>query len=136
MRFVKRTYYITMTKRQAAAAFEEYLAERPPALEKLRAELAADGLDADALLDGTPQSLAPLWRWVASRITAVEDEDVPWDPEAPPSPGGRRGPAIPRTSFTAPRWRSWPCSTGSSPTSATSSPPVHPKRCGRSATTG
>ncbi|MGQ1837460.1 hypothetical protein ACT4S2_03270 [Kocuria turfanensis] len=83
---MKRTYYITMTKRQAAAAFEEYLTERPPALEKLRAELAADGLDPDALLDGTPQSLTPLWRWGASRITVVEDEDVPWDPEAPPEP--------------------------------------------------
>lgn len=30
-----------------------------------------------------PGSLTPLWRWVAGRITALEDEDVPFDPEAP-----------------------------------------------------
>lgn len=80
------THYLKMTKRQAAKALEEYLAERPAALRRLREELAADGLDPDALLDGTPDSLTPLWVWVAARITVLEDEDVPWEPEALPEP--------------------------------------------------
>mgnify|MGYP004479034663 CR=1 FL=1 len=80
------THYFDMTKRQAATALEEYLAERSSALERLRAEFAAGGQDPDALLDGTPDSLTPLWMWVAGRITALEDEDVPFDPTALPEP--------------------------------------------------
>lgn len=72
-----------MTPRQAAVAFDEHLAERPAALEHLRAELAAAGMDADALLDGTPESLTPLWRWVAERILAIEDLDIPFVDGAP-----------------------------------------------------
>jgi hypothetical protein len=77
------TYYLKMTKRQAAKAMEEYLAERPAALNRLREEMVADGLDPHALLDATPASLTPLWRWVATRIMALEDEPVPFDPDAP-----------------------------------------------------
>ncbi len=39
------THYLNMTKRQAAKALEQYLAERPAALARLREELVADGLD-------------------------------------------------------------------------------------------
>ncbi len=56
---------------------------RPAALVRLRGELAADGPGPDAVLDGTRESLAPLWVGVAARITALEDEDVPFDPVAP-----------------------------------------------------
>lgn len=69
---MKRKHYMTMTRRQAAAAFEQHVAERPAALEHLRSELAADDHDPDALLDGTPESLTPLWRWVREHITATE----------------------------------------------------------------
>lgn len=77
------THYLKMTRRQAAHALEEYLSERPAALARLREELAIDGPDPDALLDGTPQSLTPLWVWVASRIMTPEDEDVPWVLKSP-----------------------------------------------------
>lgn len=80
------THYLEMTKRQAAKALEEYLAERPAALARLREQIAADDLDPGALLDGTPASLTPLWVWVAARITAVADEDIPFDPHALPEP--------------------------------------------------
>lgn len=76
------TYFRKMTKRQAATALAEYLAERPVALQRLRDELAADDLDPDTLLDGTPESLTPLWRWVA-RIMTMEDNPIPFDPDAP-----------------------------------------------------
>ena len=77
------TYFRKMTKRQASAALAEYLAERPVALQRLRGELAADDQDPDTLLDGTPGSLTPLWRWVATRIMTMEDNDIPFDPDAP-----------------------------------------------------
>lgn len=78
-----RLDYLSMTNRQAAAAFDEYVAERPGALGRLRGELAVEGMDPEALLDGTPASLTPLWRWLAARISAVEDRDAPTDPDAP-----------------------------------------------------
>lgn len=76
------THYRKMTKRQAATALAEYLAERPVALQRLRDELAADDRDPDTLLDGTPGSLSPLWGWVATRIMAMEDHPIPFDPDA------------------------------------------------------
>lgn len=77
------THYLNMTKRQAAKALEEYLTERTAALARLREELVADGLDPEALLDGTPASLTPLWAWVAGRITALEDDPTPVSRDAP-----------------------------------------------------
>lgn len=81
------THYLEMTKRQAAKALEEYLGERPAALQRLRDELAGDGLDPETVLGGPPESLTPLWRWVAGRITAVEDDPAPVSPDAPAPPG-------------------------------------------------
>jgi hypothetical protein len=77
------TYFRVMTKRQAATALAEYLAERPVALQRLRDDLVADGRDPDSLLDGTRESLTPLWRWVATRIMTTEDNPIPFDPDAP-----------------------------------------------------
>lgn len=79
-------YYLEMTKRQAAAALEEHLAERPGALDRLRAALVDHGERPEELLDGTPESLTPLWRWSAERIRAVAHEYAPSVREAvPPS---------------------------------------------------
>lgn len=83
---MKRRHYMTMTDRQAAAAFDEHLAERPAALEHLRAELTADAQDANGLLDGSRESLTPLWRWLAERILAAGELDVPFDPDPPAAP--------------------------------------------------
>lgn len=62
------TSYDDMTKQQAAAALTEFLAERDPALRRLRELLAVDGLQPEELLDGTPDSLTTLWRWAKSRL--------------------------------------------------------------------
>lgn len=53
-------YYAELTKREAASALEEFLAEREPALELLRTRLLVEGQDPDTLLNGTPRSLVPL----------------------------------------------------------------------------
>ncbi|CAN7333783.1 hypothetical protein LJR013_001870 [Pseudarthrobacter oxydans] len=62
-----------MTKKQSEAAFQEYLDERAPALERLREALAADGQDPDVLLDGSVESLVPLSRWVLAHLTRADD---------------------------------------------------------------
>ena len=57
------TLYADLTEQQAAAALEEFLEERPPALRHL--ELAAgDAVD----LDHSVESLGPLWVWVKERL--------------------------------------------------------------------
>lgn len=82
--------YIGMTKKQSEAAFQEYLDERGPALERLREALQADGKDPDALLDGSIESLVPLWRWILSHLTAFD------------APGGATDPNSARE-----QWPSW-----------------------------
>lgn len=72
-----------MTEAQAAAAFQEFLEERGPALARLRKHLAADGLDPAALLDGTVESFVPLWRWFLSRLT-TRDAPGATDPASVP----------------------------------------------------
>ncbi|BCW67530.1 hypothetical protein NicSoilB4_22930 [Arthrobacter sp. NicSoilB4] len=66
------TDYRDLTTTDAAAALQEFLDERAPALERLRERLVADGRDPAALLDGTPESQVPLWRWVLSSVTIVD----------------------------------------------------------------
>lgn len=57
------TRYADLTEQQAAAALEEFLEERSPALRRL--ELAVgDAVD----LDHSVQSLGPLWVWVKERL--------------------------------------------------------------------
>ena len=62
-----------MTKAKSEAAFQEYLDEREPALQRLREALAADGQDPDVLLDGSIESLVPLWRWILADLTRADD---------------------------------------------------------------
>lgn len=61
--------YLNLTRSQAQTALQEFLDERGPALDRLREALAAAGQSPDALLDGTVDSLVPLWRWILSRLT-------------------------------------------------------------------
>jgi hypothetical protein len=84
------TNYLNLSTDQAAAALQEYLDERGPALERLRERLAADDQDPAVFLDGTPGSLPPLWRWMLSRFTSVDD------------PGATDPASVPRES-----WPSW-----------------------------
>lgn len=55
--------YEKMTKREAAAALQEFLEERPSALMYLAEYLSAHNKSA-IVLDETVESLIPLWRWV------------------------------------------------------------------------
>jgi hypothetical protein len=76
--------YISMTKKQSEAAFKEYLEERGPALERLRQALAADGQDPDLLLDGSVESLVPLWGWILAHLTAFDAPPGATDPNSVP----------------------------------------------------
>jgi hypothetical protein len=84
------TPYRLMTVQQASTALEEFLAERPASLERLRAELTDHGIDPDALLDASPASLTPLWAWITGRRTELA---------ADPAAGV---PVLPRA-----KWPSW-----------------------------
>lgn len=84
------TNYRDLTKTEAAAALQEFLDERASALSRLRERLVADGQGPAALLDGTPESLVPLWRWVLSRLTVVD------------APGATDPASVPREA-----WPSW-----------------------------
>jgi hypothetical protein len=84
------TNYLNLSKAQAAAALQEYLDERDPALERLRERLVADGQDPAVFLDGTPGSLTPLWRWMLSRFTGLD------------APGATDPASVPRQA-----WPSW-----------------------------
>ena len=59
--------YELMTARQAADALDAYLAERAPALHRLRTALAGQGRDPDKMLDGSVYSVSPLWAWINAR---------------------------------------------------------------------
>ncbi|MGQ1837455.1 hypothetical protein ACT4S2_03245 [Kocuria turfanensis] len=63
--------YELMDARQAADALDAYLAERDPALRRLRGALADGGLDPDETLDGSVYSVSPLWAWITARITEL-----------------------------------------------------------------
>lgn len=66
------TTYSDLTEQQAAAALEEFLQERSPALQRL--ELAVgDAVD----LDGSLESLGPLWMWVKARLRLGPSERQP-----------------------------------------------------------
>ena len=70
--------YAKMKKQEAAAALQEFLDERPHALENLTQYLAHRS-DHAVSLDGTVESLIPLWRWVKSVLTERTTETL--DPE-------------------------------------------------------
>jgi hypothetical protein len=66
------TLYREMTEAEAAAALEEFLRERPPGLRRMAETLRADGHDPE-LLDGSPESLTPVWRWAKSKLALKGD---------------------------------------------------------------
>ncbi|MUN63777.1 hypothetical protein GMA12_11605 [Kocuria sediminis] len=61
--------YELMDARQAADALDAYLAERAPALRRLRKTLVDHGLDPEEMLDGSVYSVSPLWAWISARAT-------------------------------------------------------------------
>jgi hypothetical protein len=77
------THYRRMTAQQAAAALEEFLAERPAAWTRLSARLTASGVDPDTLLNASPESLTELWRWVTGHRAQLEGYAAPGVPVLP-----------------------------------------------------
>jgi hypothetical protein len=75
--------YAEMNKQEAAAALQEFLDERPLALQHLTRYLAEHS-HGSVNLDGTVESLVPLWRWVKSVLTERTAETPA--PEAPTNP--------------------------------------------------
>lgn len=75
--------YEKMKKQEAAAALQEFLEERSSALENLTRYLA-ERSDGTVNLDGTVESLTPLWRWVKSvlseRIAETAEPDTSTGP--------------------------------------------------------
>jgi hypothetical protein len=63
--------YESMDARQTADALDVYLAEREPALERLRAALTGAGLDTRETLDGSLYSVSPLWAWLTARAARL-----------------------------------------------------------------
>ena len=63
--------YESMDARQTADALDVYLAEREPALERLRAALTGAGLDTRETLDGSLYSVSPLWAWLTARASQL-----------------------------------------------------------------
>jgi hypothetical protein len=79
------TSYYDMSRDQAVAALEEFLRERAPALERLKRAMADDGAEVATVLDGTPESLTPLWRWAKSKLTRVPASERLEDPARMPT---------------------------------------------------
>jgi hypothetical protein len=75
--------YEKMSKQEASAALQEFLDERPRALENLTRYPAEHPVDT-VNLDGTVESLVPLWRWAKSvlteRTTETADSDASTSP--------------------------------------------------------
>jgi hypothetical protein len=84
--------YESMTLRQAADALDEFLAERDRGLRRLRRALAAHGVSPEAVLNGTVESVAPLWEWITGRITGlgVDPRPLDRDPTRPSWPSWAR----------------------------------------------
>ncbi|MFF0991496.1 hypothetical protein ACFYE1_16665 [Kocuria sp. CPCC 205315] len=84
--------YEWMTITQAAAALEEYLAERDPALQQLRTGWADHGLNPEEKLDGTVGSVVSVWEWITTRVTelGVDPRSLTQDPTRPGWPSWAR----------------------------------------------
>jgi hypothetical protein len=70
---------------EADEVLARFVAGRPQALASLRDRLVASGHDADAMLDGSVDSLVSLWAWTKGELRAC---DVgAWKSEAEPFEG-------------------------------------------------
>jgi hypothetical protein len=74
--------YESMTQAEAAAALEAFRAERPAGLVHLASVMAGHGLDPVVVLDGTVDSVAPVWGWITARVAeyGVDPRSLEKDP--------------------------------------------------------
>ncbi|MFI7496745.1 hypothetical protein ACH9D2_18745 [Kocuria sp. M4R2S49] len=74
--------YEDMFPAQAKDALSEFVAERSPALERLRHALTGRNLDPHQMLTGSADSVAPLWEWISARVEelGVDPRSLEEDP--------------------------------------------------------
>lgn len=84
--------YESMTQAEAAGALEEFRTERPAGLVHLASALAGHGLDPEVVLDGTVDSVAPVWEWITARVAeyGVDPRSLDQDPTRPGWPSWAR----------------------------------------------
>jgi hypothetical protein len=80
--------FFSLGDAEAEAFFEAYVARAEPRLDEFRGEVSAA-----AELDGSPESLVPLWRWFVARPRSADGELPPWYEPDPPEVAGERLPA-------------------------------------------
>lgn len=85
--------FFSLGDAEAEAFFEAYVARAEPRLDEFRAEVSASGGPPAAELDGSPESLVPLWRWFVARPHAADGELPPWYEPDPPDVAAERLPA-------------------------------------------
>jgi hypothetical protein len=78
---------------EAEAFFDDYVARAEPRLDEFRREVSASGGPSEAELDGSPESLVPLWRWFVARPAEAGGELPPWYEPDPPELAAQRLPA-------------------------------------------
>lgn len=83
---------------ETGAFFEAFVARAAPRLDAFRAEVAASGGPAEAVLDGSAESLVPLWAWFVAREHDGGDGELPpwYEPDPPETAGERLAPAAVR----------------------------------------
>ncbi|GGG68762.1 hypothetical protein GCM10011374_36460 [Kocuria dechangensis] len=84
--------YEDMNPAQAADALDAFLAERGPALERLRLMISGHGLDPEEMLDGSVYSVSPLWAWITAQAGQLGTDPRPLaeDPTRPAWPSWAR----------------------------------------------
>ncbi len=82
--------FFSLGDAEAEAFFEAYVARAEPRLDEFRAEVSASG---GPELDGSPESLVPLWGWFVARPHAADGELPPWYEPDPPDVAAERLPA-------------------------------------------
>jgi hypothetical protein len=82
--------FFGLGKAEAEAFFETYVARAEPRLDEFRHEVSASGGPAAEQLDGSPESLVPLWSWFLAHEHGADGELPPWyEPDAPEVAGER-----------------------------------------------
>jgi hypothetical protein len=82
--------FFSLGDAEAEAFFEQYTARAKARLDEFRREVSATG---GPELDGTPESLVPLWRWFVARPAEPGGELPPWYEPDPPEVARERLPA-------------------------------------------
>lgn len=77
--------FVEMSRPEARAFLERFLAETPGRLQALREQCSSTGGPSAQSLDLTPDSLDPLWSWAAPRLAWRDGYQSP----PPGEPGGR-----------------------------------------------